>query len=83
MTLLVEVRVNAESVCAVEVANLTLLSEPDSVNTYQWRYPAGSPSAAVGTVLHRYGDGAVALSHNVLGEVAARLQLANEVVTDG
>jgi hypothetical protein len=49
---------------------------PDRVHTYTWRYSRDGQHEAVGTVEHRYGDGAVALAHKVLGELAERHRIA-------
>jgi hypothetical protein len=49
---------------------------PDRVHTYTWRYSRDGQHEAVGTVEHRYGDGAVELAHKVLGELAERHRIA-------
>jgi hypothetical protein len=49
---------------------------PDRVHTYTWRYSRDGQHEAVGTVEHRYGDGAVELAHKVLGELAKRHRIA-------
>ena len=51
-------------------------AEVDAVNVYQWRYSREGKSEAAGHIFHRYGDGAVALAHAVLGEITERQRRA-------
>lgn len=82
MSLDTEIRINGQMIAAVHIvrAEGSTTTDPDSVNDYQWSY---SPDAQEGNwtiptaIQHRYGDGAIALVHKVIGEVLQRIQVAN------
>lgn len=70
MSLTVDIRINDERIGLVEITRIgDKGSDPDSVRDDQnW---------AVVRTSHRYGDGALALAHKVLGEIVERHFLAN------
>ncbi|AQT81983.1 hypothetical protein B1R94_26070 [Mycolicibacterium litorale] len=86
MSLDTEIRINGEMIAAVHIVRVegSTNTDPDSVNDYQWSY---SPDAQEGNwtisavIQHRYGDGAIALVHKVIGEVLHRIQMANAAAT--
>lgn len=69
MSLHVEVRINAECIGGLVITrhhgNST---DHDSVNEYHWRYMSHGRQLGSGTVMHRYGDGALALVQAALAE---------------
>lgn len=72
MALHFHLKVNAATIGYVEIRRTAGGAEPDDVNTYQWIYdPVQSFGVLSGEVFHRYGDGAIALTQKVLGEIQA------------
>ena len=78
MSMYVDIAVNSELIAGVAITRTTSGGEqPDSINTYRWTH-ARNGDTAVGFVEHRYGNGAIALAHKVLGEIAERHRIAQE-----
>lgn len=73
MSLYVEVKINSEAVAVVTATRITDFgSQPDSVNTYEWKWASCDRIEATGCVEHRYGDGAFSLACKVLAAADAR-----------
>ncbi|GAS98844.1 Gp86 [Mycolicibacterium canariasense] len=70
MSVYVDVQVNNDPITSVGITRTTSAgSAPDSVNTYRWVVYREQGRKTVGFVEHRYGDGALALTHKVLGAI--------------
>lgn len=77
MSLEVDLKVNTQRIGRVIVTRIHPDGgPPDRIHTYTWRYSHDGQHETVGTVEHRYGDGAVELAHKVLGELADRHRIA-------
>jgi hypothetical protein len=75
----VDVQVNNDPITSIGITRTTSGgSAPDSVNTYRWVVYRDQGRKTVGFVEHRYGDGALALTHKVIGAV-----LDNEKLSRG
>ena len=86
MSLYVEVKINSEAVAVVTATRITDFgSQPDSVNTYEWKWASCDRIEATGCVEHRYGDGAFSLACKVLAAADARRRhrAAEHVATFG
>lgn len=67
MSLYVALKVNNEAIAVVTATRITDTgSQPDSVNTYEWKWASRDRIEARGCVDHRYGDGAFELARKVL-----------------
>lgn len=68
MSVYVDVQVNNDPITSIGITRTTSAgTAPDSVNTYRWVVYREQGRQTVGFVEHRYGDGALALTHKVLG----------------
>ncbi|MGB0972594.1 MAG: hypothetical protein ACPGVG_16790 [Mycobacterium sp.] len=71
MSLIVSLDINDKAIGMVEITRYgeDVSTDPDSVNRYRWRHYVEGVGLVFGQVKHRYGDGATALAHKVLGEI--------------
>jgi hypothetical protein len=86
MTLWFDLKIGTERIASVEIVRARPThneTDLDAVNTYQWTYTRDKGlSGATGYIDHRYGDGAIALAHKVLGLIAERHRIAAEMRPD-
>ncbi|MDH6199223.1 hypothetical protein M2272_005891 [Mycobacterium frederiksbergense] len=70
MSVYVDMQINNDPLTSIGITRTSERgSQPDSVNTYRWVLYRDQSGKTEGFVEHRYGDGAVALVHKVLGAV--------------
>jgi hypothetical protein len=86
MALWFDIKIGTERIASVEIVRARPThneTDLDAVSTYQWTYTRdeGLPGAT-GYIDHRYGDGAIALAHKVLGLIAERHRIAAEMKPD-
>lgn len=76
MSIYVDMHINDEPIGSLGSIGITRTTEhgsqPGSVNTYRWVIYRNRGRRTVGFVDHRYGDGAIALVHKVLGDMLER-----------
>ena len=81
MSVYVDIQINNDPITSIGITRTTSAgSAPDSVNTYRWVLYRDQGKRTVGVVEHRYGDGALALTHKVLGAVLDIERLSRPVV---
>lgn len=83
MSLYIDIRTGDERIGDIKITRLHDEADPvntvRSVNTYRWHYTSDGLHEATGLIGHRYGDGALALAHKVLGEITERHAIAKEL----
>ncbi len=72
MSVYLDLHINDAQLGAIAITRMTSAGgTDDAINTYRWHY-ACEGHQDMGSVVHRYGDGAVVLAHKVLAAIVDR-----------